>query len=48
MVKIAVVQFHVRQTINDEEADVDANIKKAEKYISEAKDNMVDIIIFPE
>jgi predicted amidohydrolase len=48
MVKIAVVQFHIRQTINNEEADVGANLAKAEKFIAEAKESMVDIIIFPE
>jgi predicted amidohydrolase len=48
MVKIAVVQFHIRQTIDEEEVDVDANFKKAEQFIAEAAENKVDIVIFPE
>lgn len=48
MVKIAVVQFHIRQTIGEEDVDVDANLKKAEEFIAKAKQSDVDIVIFPE
>jgi predicted amidohydrolase len=48
MVKIAVVQFHIRQTIHDEDLDVKANIMKAERFIAEAAQSEADIIVFPE
>jgi predicted amidohydrolase len=48
MVKIAVVQFHIRQTIQDEDWDVKTNIMKAERFIAEAARSKADIIVFPE
>jgi len=48
MVKIAVVQFHIRQTIQDEDWDVKTNIMKAEHFIAEAARSKADIVVFPE